>query len=207
MIEPLLLWLCEHAENAHWIIFWMLVIAGFSLPISEDLLLIASGVLASTIMPERTVHLFFAALLGSYLSDWIAYGIGRGLGSKIYAMKWFARAKKERLEAFYQKYGFWTLMVGRCIPFGLRNGIFMAAGAGKMPFGRFLLIDGLACLLFSTCLFYLAYVGGQNYEILYKYVYQAGVIVLAIIAFSVLFFWLKYRRRIGTKDSKASLKI
>lgn len=204
MIEPLLLWLCQHAEHAHLIIFWMLVIAGFSLPVSEDLLLIVSGVLASTIMPERTIHLFFAALLGSYLSDWIAYGIGRSLGDKIYAMKWFAKVKKERLEIFYKRYGFWTLVIGRCIPFGLRNGVFMAAGAGKMPFGRFLLIDGLACVLFSTCLFYLAYIGGQNYELLYSYVYQVGVGMLILLLCS--FFGIKYWRKIKEKRSEASFE-
>lgn len=197
MMESLLLWLCEHSESAPLIIFWMLVVAGFSLPISEDLLLIASGVLASTVMPERTIHLLAAVIFGSYLSDWIAYGIGRLFGDKIYAMKWFAGSKKEHLQTFYRKYGFWALMIGRCIPFGLRNGVFMTAGAGKMPFGKFLLIDGFACALFSTVLFYLAYVCGQNYELLYSYVYQVSVAILFITGCVGLFFWTKYRRKVS----------
>lgn len=198
-MESLLLWLCEHAELAPLMIFGMLVIAGFSLPISEDVLLIISGVLASTVMPERTAELFTAALLGSYVSDWIAYGLGRFFGDKIYAMKWFANTKREDLQAFYEKYGFWTLMVGRCIPFGLRNGIFMSAGAGRMPFGRFLLIDGIACLLFSTCLFYLAYVCGRNYEVLYAYVYQVSIVILLLTICFVGVFWRKSRQKIEAR--------
>jgi membrane-associated protein len=194
-MESLLLWLCEYKELAPLMIFGMLVIAGFSLPISEDLLLIISGVIASTVMPERHIQFFIAAMMGSYLSDWVAYGIGRQFGDKIYAMKWFANTKREDLQAFYEKYGFWTLVVGRCIPFGLRNGVFMSAGAGKMPFRRFLLIDGIACLLFSTCLFYLAYACGRNYEVLYAYVYQVSVAVLLVVVCFGVLFWLKARRK------------
>ncbi len=174
-MESLLLWLCEHGQNAPLIIFALLIVTGFSLPVSEDLILIASGVLASTILPDYTCQLFCAAYFGSFISDCIAYGLGRMLGDKAYKMK--TAGKMHRLAAFYKKYGVLTLFVGRCIPFGIRNGIFMTAGAAKMKFYKFFISDGIACFIFSATLFYLAFSCGKNYEALAASVHQTGVLV------------------------------
>ena len=174
-MESLLLWLCEHGQNAPLIIFGLLIVTGFSLPVSEDLILISSGVLASTILPEYTLQLFCAAYFGSFISDCIAYGLGRMVGDKAYKMK--TASKMHRMAAFYKKYGVLTLFVGRCIPFGIRNGIFMTAGAAKMKFYKFFISDGIACFIFSATLFYLAYSCGKNYEALAASVHQTGVLV------------------------------
>lgn len=187
-MESLLVWLYELGPYAPLIIFAGLVITGFSLPVSEDLLIIASGVLASTVLGHYSVELFIACLFGSFLADCIAYLIGRLFGAKFASKK---EEKMQKLTAFYQKYGFWTLFVGRLIPFGIRNGIFMTAGASKMPFQKFALSDGLACCGFSSLLFFLAYSCGKNYELLLSYVqqtsYVVGIIALACIAAGVIY--------------------
>src|SRR5690242_6172183 len=149
-MESLLTWFCDVGPHAPLIIFALLVITGFSLPLSEDLLLLASGVLASTILPEYTVELFCAAYFGSFIADCIAYGLGRMVGDRIYQLK--SSDKILRVQAFYKKYGVLTLFVGRLIPFGIRNAIFMTAGAAKMQFYKFVISDGVACLAFSSLL-------------------------------------------------------
>ena len=193
-MESLFTWLSDVGPYAPLLIFSLLVITGFSLPVSEDLLLLASGAIASAILPEYTIELFCAAFFGSFISDCIAYGLGRMVGDKIYQMK--GREKMVRLAAFYKKYGVLTLIVGRLIPFGLRNGIFMTAGAAKMRFYKFLISDGLACLGFSSILFYLAYTCGKNYESLAASVHETsvliGIIVLSLIAIgSIIYFYTK----------------
>lgn len=186
-MESVVIWLCEHAEHAPLLIFWLLVLAGFSLPLSEDILVIASGVLASTVIPERTVVLFLAALLGSFVSDIIAYAIGRFFRERIHGMKWFKSRQNtvDKVKVFYKKYGIWALVIGRCIPFGFRNGIFMTAGAAKMRFATFFISDAISCTLFSGTLFFLAYSFGANFELLYTYVFQAGLIVAALVALAI----------------------
>jgi len=192
-MESLFTWLSEVGPYAPLIIFALLVVTGFSLPVSEDLLLLASGALASTILPEYTVELFCAAFFGSFISDCIAYGLGRMVGDKIYQMK--APEKMLRLASFYKKYGVLTLFVGRLIPFGIRNGIFMTAGAAKMQFYKFLLADGIACLGFSALLFYLAYSCGKNYESISDSINLVGLFVLVSIALGALFyFWAKRKK-------------
>jgi len=183
-METLLQWLSLHADNAHFIIFGLLVLTGFSLPISEELMLIATGVLASSVIPDNTIHLFLAGLLGCYFSDCVAYWLGRRMGVKLYNVKWlpFSLTEKRvaKMKWFYDNYGFLTLFVGRFIPFGVRNCIFMTAGIGKMHFGKFAASDAVGCLFFSTLIFALAYSFGKNYEIVSQVMHQSNLIIFAL---------------------------
>ncbi len=190
MIESIAEWLTLHADHAPFLLFGLLLLTGCSLPISEDVLVIASGVLASTVLPEKTVPLFLAAFFGSYLSDWIAYWIGRGVGHKLTA-HFFSKdtltgRRKALIERFFIRYGFLTLFIGRFIPFGIRNSVFMAAGAGKMHFGRFLLGDGIGCLAFSSLIFYLAFRCGENYDRLQNFLSSVGYTVGIATAVSIV---------------------
>ena len=188
MIESMAQWLAIHADYAPFFVFGLLLLTGCSLPISEDALVIASGVLASTVMPEQTVPLFIAVFLGSYLSDWIAYWIGRLLGTKLIRMHFLSKTlsveRKHTVERFFHRYGVLTLFVGRMIPFGVRNSVFMAAGAGGMRFGRFLVGDGLGCLLFSSAVFFLAFRAGENYGSLNRLLSSTGYVAAAVLLLS-----------------------
>jgi|SRR3989344_3218079 len=169
-MDEIIQFIFAHAHQAHWIVFGALMLAGFNIPISEDLMIILSAVLAATVVPENTLLLFAAVFLGCYLSDWVCYGIGRKFGPKLWNIRWFAKTvdskRLEQIHLYYQKYGFWTLLIGRFIPFGVRNCLFLTAGMGRMNFGKFILSDGIACLASNTTLFTLAYLAGRNYQTL-----------------------------------------
>lgn len=188
MIESMAQWLAIHADYAPFFVFGLLLLTGCSLPISEDALVIASGVIASTVIPEQTVPLFIAVFLGSYLSDWIAYWIGRLLGTKLTRLPMFHATlsieRRKLIERFFHRYGVLTLFIGRMIPFGIRNSVFMAAGAGGMRFGRFLLGDGLGCLLFSSAVFFLAFRAGENYGSLNRLLSSTGYVAAAVLLLS-----------------------
>ena len=136
-MEDLLQFFSQYAVHSHYLIFIALMAAGLNIPLSEDLLIITGGVLASTIVPENTQILFICIFLGSYLSDWEAYWIGRILGPNLWKYRWFrsmvSRERMDKVHNFYEKYGFFTLLVGRFIPFGVRNCLFISAG---MKIGR-----------------------------------------------------------------------
>ena len=82
-METLFEFIVSHAAHAHWIVFGALMLAGFNVPISEDLMIIVSALLAATVVPENTEKLFLAVFLGCYLSDWVSYWIGRTLGRRL----------------------------------------------------------------------------------------------------------------------------
>ncbi len=200
MVESLLEWLSVHADQAHYIIFGLLVLTGLSVPISEDAMLIVSGILASTVIPDHTWHLFCGVFLGCYASDCIAYGIGRFFADKLLRSRWLFFSLSEdrlaRLQSFYKKYGVLTLLVGRCIPFGVRNGIFMAAGASKMTFSHFFITDGISCFFFSLAIFFASYSCAQNYDVVQQFLHTSGVVVLlSVIGCAAGFFvyrkWMK----------------
>ena len=197
MIESIAQWLSIHADHAPFFVFGLLLLAGFSFPISEDVLVIVSGVLASTVIPEKTIPLFIAVFLGSYLSDWIAYWIGRLLGTKLSKLSMFRRTlsieRRHIVERFFRRYGFLTLCIGRMIPFGVRNSVFMAAGAGKMNFGKFLLGDGLSCLLFSSVVFFLAFHAGENYDKLQRFLSSMGYVAACVALLSIVA-WVVWAR-------------
>jgi len=200
----------SHLEIAHFVIFFLLILAGFNFPISEDLLVITTGILASSLIPEHTYKLFFWLFLGCYLSDWIPYALGRFFGPKILKLKWFSRSlKKNRMDKityFYQRYGIWTLTIGRFIPFGVRNILFFSAGMIKMSFLNFILSDGIVCIISNVTLFYLAYSFGRNYDTLMRcfWIFKVSILVLAIIliiSLILLFLFKKTNKKKRMKDS------
>jgi len=202
-METIIQFIFENAPHAHWIVFGALMLAGINIPISEDLMIIFSAVLAATVVPENTYKLFLAVFLGCYLSDWVCYWIGRQFGPKLWKIKWFANTfeqkKIDQIHQYYAKYGFLTLLVGRFIPFGVRNGLFLTAGLGKMPFNKFLVSDGIACLLSNTTLFSLAYMAGKNYEILLASLKTVNIFLFAAFGVAVIgFIWYKRKKKAAT---------
>jgi membrane protein DedA with SNARE-associated domain len=193
----------EHAAYAHWIVFGALILAGFNIPVSEDLMIIFSAVLSATVVPENTAKLFVGVFLGCYLSDWICYWMGRKLGPKLWNFSWMAkrvdRKRVDQIQKYYEKYGFWTLLIGRFIPFGVRNALFLTAGLGKMHFGRFILSDGIACLTSNTALFFLAYSVGKNYEALLTTLKTFNILLFGAFVVAIIgLIWYKRKKKPAT---------
>ncbi|MCB1136858.1 MAG: DedA family protein, partial [Chlamydiia bacterium] len=158
-------------------------------------------------------QLFVWVFLGCYLSDWEAYWVGRYLGRRLFSGKsWLAmrvpRRRLAQISVFYKRFGIWTLLIGRFIPFGVRNCLFMSAGIGRMNFAKFILFDGIACLTSNTTLFLLAYSFGKNYLKLYELVglfnialFACFVVALAVAAFVM---WQRRHQRVARASDSAS---
>ncbi len=202
-MESLIQLLFDHAPHAHWIVFSALILSGFNLPISEDLLIILSAAIAALIAPENLEKLFAAVFLGCYFSDWIAYSLGRGLGPKLWEIRWFAKlVDKKRLlqiQNYYAKYGFWTLVLGRFIPFGVRSCLLLAAGMGKMDRMKFGLSDGFACFCSNAALFFTAYSLSKNYTWLISTMKTANIFLFSAFVVSIIaFIWYKRKKKAAT---------
>lgn len=195
MIDEIAKYACENTGLAAWMFAFLILLAGISVPVSIDVILILAGAIASTCLPEKTYTLFAALFLACWVSAWEAYWIGRVLGPKLYDFRWFKHIltlkRIERLHYYYEKFGFLTFMVGRFIPGGVRNALFITSGLGKMPFHKFILRDFPACLLNTSFLYYLGYMFGSNYEIIIAYFKRYNSVVLVIL-FIVIFSFLFY---------------
>ena len=197
-MESIIFFICEHCLHAHLIIFGLLMLAGLNIPISEDVLLIIGGMLASTVLNDQIFHLYFWILAGCYLSAWEAYWLGRLLGPRLLSLRWFKKTlppeRVVKVNQFYCRYGLLTLIIGRFIPFGVRNCLFMTAGISKMPFLSFVWKDAIACTLSTATIFSAAYHFGKNYQSLIKILHQYQLFLIIIITLSLItLFIIRYR--------------
>jgi len=189
----------EHSQYAHWLIFSALILAGFNIPISEDLMIIISAILASNVIPKNTFILFAFVFFGAYISDWMVYWLGRLLGIKLWKIKWFRKTipkrKLSKVRLFYKKYGFFTLLIGRFIPFGVRNCLFLTAGMTKMNFAKFAISDGIACFFSNIVLFTITYSIGKNYTVLFHYIKKINILIFLLFIFTIITFICYYKKK------------
>jgi membrane protein DedA with SNARE-associated domain len=189
----------QHAHTAHWYIFAAILLAGVNIPISIDVLILCSAFLAAIVIPEHTFYLFLSCWLGCTFSAWIAYWLGRYLGQKLCRIRWLSRLfnppRLEKMKAFYEKNAFTTFVVGRFIPFGVRNCLFMSSGMSRMHFGKFALMDTIACTLWCSICFFLFYYLGQNVQTVWQHVKTFNLLIFAAFSVTVIgWVWYKIRK-------------
>jgi membrane protein DedA with SNARE-associated domain len=130
-------------------LFLVLMAAGLGLPLPEDIPLVAAGYLVHR--GGADLHLMIATgLLGVLLGDSILFTAGRLYGEHIVEHRWLRRiAKPWLLEKARQKYtdhGAKIVFAARFMP-GLRSVMFLTAGTFRVPYWKFLVIDGFAALI------------------------------------------------------------
>jgi len=193
-MEELIQLIHAHIHYAHFIIFGALLLAGLNIPVSEDAMIFISALLASK-HPDYLPHLFIGVYLGAYFSDLICYSLGRFLGPKLFEIRFFANMvppeRVTKISAFYQKYGVITLILGRFIPFGVRNALFLTAGLGKMNFIKFALSDLLACTISTTSFFALYFHYGES---VINYIKQANILIFSLAFILIGVFWYRKKR-------------
>ncbi len=166
------------------------MLAGFNVPVSEDLVFIISASIAAAVIPENTYLIFTGCFLGAYLSDLVAYSIGRhGLPfiQKFGFLK--SESTKNRivsLHIYFKKYGGKTLFLGRFIPFGVRNIMFITAGLVKVNVFKFMIIDLLALSVTSTVLFIIGFKFGENISLIQEYLSSYKIIIFTVFLIFIL---------------------
>jgi len=208
-MDTLIDFITRHAHQAHWYVFTAIILAGFNIPISTDLLILISAFIAAAILPEHTWHLYLSILFGCYLSAWCAYWTGRLVGGQLQRITFFAnllkRDRMDRVKNFYERYGLLTLIIGRFIPFGVRNCIFMTTGMSKFNFYRFMLMDALACFLWCSISFYAFYTLGQNYQVIWHYLKAFNLLIFAAFSVTLIsIIWYKKRKKVQSTQLRDS---
>lgn len=194
-METVFALIAENIFYAPLIIFGLLILAGFFIPVPEDGMLFISGLLASE-NPHYTVQLFLGVYAGAYFSDLIAYSMGRLLGSKLYQIRFLSRLiskeKIEKMSRYFESHGMKTLIVGRFIPFGFRNAMFLSAGISRMNFYRFAFADWVACTISTSTFFALYYTIGSP---VIAWVKKGNIIIFAVFVVVITAAYAINRRR------------
>ncbi|ASJ23199.1 DedA family protein [Laribacter hongkongensis] len=182
-------------------VFLVLLACGFGLPIPEDITLVAGGIISG--LGYTHVHTMFAVgMAGVLAGDATMFLIGRLYGPRVRRLKFVRKiltpSRFRMVQGKFARYGNWVLFVARFLP-GLRSPIFLTAGmTRRIPFWRFLLLDGLAALISVPVWVYLGYFGAYNRDWLMEMVHrgQHGVFVaLGILAVVIAAVWWRRHRR------------
>ena len=132
-----------------WGPFILLLLCGLGLPMPEDIVLIAAGMLG-VIDGHSWIKISAFMYAGVLLGDTTISCVGQRYGTRLLGTAWFQRifppTKQARVEELFAKHGTTGLFIGRFLP-GLRAPIFFSAGSLKVSLVKFLLMDGLAALV------------------------------------------------------------
>jgi membrane protein DedA with SNARE-associated domain len=132
-----------------WGPFILLLLCGLGLPMPEDIVLIAAGMLG-VIDGHSWIKISAFMYAGVLLGDTMIFFAGQRYGTRLLGTAWFQRifppTKQARVEELFAKHGTTGLFIGRFLP-GLRAPIFFSAGSLKVSLVKFLLMDGLAALV------------------------------------------------------------
>lgn len=201
-MQDLALYIQHHVEIAHWIIFILLILAGFNIPISEDAILFTSGILASQ-YPQYYFQLFLAVLFGAYFSDLICYLLGRKIGPQLLKITFFSKIistkKLKKISHYYEKHGIWTLFFGRFIPFGVRNALFFTAGLSKMNFFKFAVTDFASCSIAVVLYFNIYYIYGET---VVSTIQKSNFFISIVIILGGIFFYIIKQKYFKNKNQK-----
>jgi membrane-associated protein len=127
----------------------------------DSILFIAGTVVA---VANLNVHLLVVVLIvAAVLGDSVNYAVGHYIGPKAFQRpdsRWFRQEYLRRTQAFYDKYGGVTIIIGRFVPI-IRTFAPFLAGVAGMSYRRFLCYNVVGGCLWISSLVYAGYLFGN----------------------------------------------
>lgn len=200
-------WITDFMEQYGYIgIFLMIALENVFPPIPSEVILTFGGFM-TTYSGLTVPGVIVFATCGSVLGAVILYGIGRLIDVEVLGRivdRWgrVLRVKREdiaRADAWFDKYGYWTVLFCRMIPL-IRSLISIPAGMSHMKFPLFMLFTMIGTLIWNVVLVLVGAAVGESWEEIVRFmdVYSNVtyvLIALGIVAVAVL--WIRRMRKRG----------
>lgn len=195
----LLAFLTPYGVHSYFFMFGLLLACGFGLPLPEDIILIAGGILSArgvtTFAMTTTV-----CMAGVLIGDGIIFFLGRIMEKRIKNAWPFKRFLNDRVDArvsqVFTKYGDKVVFMARFMP-GLRMPLFLSAGIYRVPPWKFFLLDGFAAIISVPAWVYVGFIFGQNLEelerALRKFKFGFYTILGVLVGIVIFSIWMKRR--------------
>ncbi len=171
------------------LIFSLLLACGLGLPMPEDIILFAAGMMSyyKTTDVRLMIPICFCGVL---FGDTAVFTLGSFFGRKIRRHPFVRRllpSKRQRVVRHkLHAQGFKVIFAARFMP-GLRAPIFFTAGTLHLPFRVFLFFDGLAATISIPTIVYLVYHFGYEVDQVIRIIKRVQFgIVGTIIGFVIL---------------------
>ena len=136
------------------------LLLGFFLP--GDSLLFSAGLVAAARDDINIVFLVLAIFLAAFIGDQVGYVIGRKVGRPYLEKHKTKRMQRmlARSERFYERYGWWSVVIARYIPW-VRTFVPPIAGTVKMNYYKFLSANALGAFLWGVGITLAGYYSGS----------------------------------------------
>jgi len=199
------------SHGSYLAIILIITLTGAGLPIPEEVPVVAAGVLSSSEVAKLNPWLAFGScLIGALLGDSLMYGIGRFLGHAFLARhRWFARLLHEQhekqMEDLIERQGLKVFLLARFLV-GVRAPVYLAAGAMRVRFAKFLLVDLFCATRVVGVFFWLSYSFGASMGPFLRESQWAltGVVALIALLGGIYFVIVRRYRRKLNLDNTAS---
>jgi membrane protein DedA with SNARE-associated domain len=188
-------WLFQYTEYFPVVAFIALMLAGGNVPISEDLVIITGAIICykeKSLLVPTFAAIYSAVIIGDFVCYWLGTRIRKGLVKTRFVVWMFSPKNVDKIGHFINKFGIFTFIVCRFIPFGVRNTLFMSSGFVGMKAKRFALYDIPAATISITTLFFLAYRFGEVIEKPFKVV---GIVLFVTLLSAVVLVIVRFIRQ------------
>jgi membrane protein DedA with SNARE-associated domain len=177
-----------------------LIIDSAGVPIPSEVLLPLAGALArqgSFGLAEVIIIGALAQTIGAVMAYWLGATGGLAIVEKYGKYVFFSHRELAVTQRWFDKYGSWLTLAGRCMPV-IRTYIGYPAGLARMDFGRFLAASFLGSLLWTMFLVWVGYGLQEHIKLIDTILHQfAIVIILAVFGLAVWYVQrhIKHKRR------------
>ncbi len=134
----------------------LFLLCGLGLPLPEEIVLLAGGYVCAKYPEHAELPWMMAWCAGAILAgDVVPFVMGRVFGVRLLRLRWLRYVvTKQRLASFdrwFRRRGDLVILIARFLP-GLRVVAFFTGGTMKMPWRRFLFLDGLGIVILVPAL-------------------------------------------------------
>ncbi len=166
-------------------VFLLLIGCGLGLPLSEDVVMIAGGIVTGR--SGGSLSLMIAvAVAGVVCGDYILFRVGQRLGPRALNQRFIRKALTPKRVSWvtrhFHHYGALTVFIAR-FTIGLRVVTFISAGVSGIRTVKFILADLLAAMIYVPLLVWLGWRFGasilQQVESAFVWIFAAVVAVVA----------------------------
>lgn len=174
------------------------IVAALAMPIPEDIMLLAAGVLVFR-GEVSYVEALVACAIGVFLGDTTIFLLARRLGPAALSrrpLRWLITPERHaKIEEMFAKYGSFIVFMARHMA-GLRAPTFAMAGIHKMPITKFWLWDGLGLCVSAPVVIGIGYWLADNLDEARALMGRFEMVVLCVLAVLLLGFliWRKVRK-------------
>jgi len=198
-------WITEFMDQfGYFGVFLLIMFENIFPPIPSEVILTFGGFM-TTYSDMTRMGVIVAATAGSVMGAMILYSIGTLLDvarlEKI-VDRWgqllrLTRKDIHRADAWFDKYGPWTVLICRLIPL-IRSLISVPAGMSNMNFPLFILLTVIGSLIWNVALVSLGATVGDNWESIIHYMDIYSNVAYGLIGIggiAVCIWYIRYRRK------------